>query len=57
MPIFANPYPRAHEEENPMKSKAHQEDQNAREVQRKKCMGKGFAVEYKSAAEYKFAAK
>ena len=38
-----------------MKSKAQkdcQEDQRAREVQRKKCKGNGFATEYKSAAEY-----
>ena len=38
-----------------MKSKAQkdcQEDERAREVQRKKCKGNGFATEYKSAAEY-----
>ena len=38
-----------------MKSKAQkdcQEDQRAREVQRKKCKGNGFATEYKSATEY-----
>ena len=38
-----------------MKSKAQkdcQEDQRAREVQRKKCKGNGFATEYKSTAEY-----
>ena len=41
-----------------MKSKAQkdcQEDQRAREVQRKKCKGNGFTTEYKSAAEYKSA--
>ena len=32
--------------------KACQEDQRAREVQRKKCKGKGFAAKYKSAAEW-----
>ena len=37
--------------------KACQEDQRAREVQRKKCKGKGSATEYKSAAEYKSTAK
>ena len=55
MPIFTNPYPKTHTEESPMKSKAQkdcQEDQRAREVQRKKCKGNGFATEYKSATEY-----
>ena len=55
MPIFTNPYPKTHTEESPMKSKAQkdcQEDQRAREVQRKKCKGNGFATEYKSTAEY-----
>ena len=33
--------------------KSYQEDQRAREVQRKKCKGKGFAAEYKSVPEYK----
>ena len=37
--------------------KACQEDQRVREVQRKKCKGKGSVAEYKSATEYKFAAK
>ena len=32
--------------------KACQEDQRAREVQRKKCKGKGSVAEYKFAAEY-----
>ena len=32
--------------------RAYQEDQRAREVQRKKCKGKGSTVEYKFAAEY-----
>ena len=69
MPIFANPYPKAHEEESPIRCKtqkyggkpnekqgpkAHQEDQRARKVQRKKCKGKRFAADYKSAAEYRF---
>ena len=38
-------------------SKACQENQRAREVQRKKCEGKGSAVEYKSTAEYSSSAK
>ena len=33
--------------------KAHQEDQRARKVQRKKCKGKQSATECKSAAEYR----
>ena len=56
MPIFANPYPKAHEEENPMKSKAHQEDQRAREFQRKKCKEKQSIAKRKSTAEYRSAA-
>ena len=55
MPNFANPYPKAHEEESPMKSKTYQEDRRARKVQRKKCTGKRSVAEYKSAAEYSFA--
>ena len=53
MPIFANPHPKAHEEESPIRCKtqkyggkpnekqgpkAHQEDQRARKVQIKKEM-------------------
>ena len=56
MPIFANSYPKAHEEESPMKKqglKAHQEDQRAREVQRKQCKGKQSIAKRKSAAEYR----
>ena len=52
---FLNPCPKSHTEESPMKSKAQkdcQEDERAREVQRKKCKGNGFATEYKSAVEY-----
>ena len=58
MPIFANPYPKAHEEESPMKKqgpKAHQEDQRAREVQRKKCKINQSIAKRKSATEYRFA--
>ena len=50
MPIFANPYPKTHEEESPMKSKSHQEDQRAIEFQRKKCKGKQSIAKRKSAA-------
>ena len=53
---FANPYPKTHEEESPMKSKSHQEDQRAIEFQRKKCKGKQSIAKRKSAAEYKSAA-
>ena len=68
MPIFANPYPKAHEEESPIRRKtqkyggkpnekqrpkAHQEDQRARKVQRKKCKRKRSAAECKSAAKYR----
>ena len=55
MPIFAKLYPKAHEEENPMKKqgpKTHQEDRRARNVQRKKCKGKQSIAKHKSAAEY-----
>ena len=37
--------------------KACQEDQRAREVQRKKCKRKGFVAEYKYATEYSSLAK
>ena len=48
--ISKNPYRgKPNEKQGP---KAYQEDQRAKEVQRKKCKGKGFAAEYKSAAEY-----
>ena len=60
MPNFANPYPKAHEEENPMKkqgSKTHQEDRRARKVQRNKCKWKQSTVKHKSATEYKSAAE
>ena len=59
MPNFVNPYPKAHEEESPMKSNTHQEHQRSRKVQRKKCKGKQFiakrkfVVEYRSTAEYR----
>ena len=33
--------------------KTHQEDRRVRKVQRKKCKGKGSAVEYKFVVEYK----
>ena len=52
-PVSKNPYGgKPNEKQGP---KACQEDQRAREVQRKKCKGKGFAVEYKFATEYKSA--
>ena len=66
MPNFANPYPKAHEEESPIKNqgpKTHKEDRRARKVQRKKCKGKQstakrkFAAEYRSAAEYSSSAE
>ena len=48
--VSKNPYGgKPNEKQGP---KACQEDQRAREVQRKKCKGKGSAAEYKSAAEY-----
>ena len=48
--VSKNPYGgKPNEKQGP---KACQEDQRAREVQRKKCKGKGSAVEYKSAAKY-----
>ena len=53
MPNFVNPYPKAHEEESPMKSKAHQEDRRARKVQKKKCKGKQSITKRKSTAEYR----
>jgi len=37
--------------------RAYQEDQRAREVQRKKCKGKGSTAEYNSAVEYSSLAK
>ena len=55
VPNFANPYPKAHEEESPMKSKTHQEDRRAIKVQRKKCKGKQSIAEYRFAAKYRFA--
>ena len=57
MPNFANPYPKAHEEESPMKSKTYQEDRRARKVQRKKCKGKQSIAKRKSAAEYRSVAE
>ena len=48
--VSKNPYRgKPNEKQGP---KACQEDQRGREVQRKKCKGKGFAAEYKSAVEY-----
>ena len=55
VPNFANPYPKAHEEESPMKSKIHQEDRRAIKAQRKKCKGKQSTAEYRFAAKYRFA--
>ena len=57
MPIFwsapKSPYRgKLNEKHGP---KAHQEDQRAREIQRKKCKGKRSAIEYKSIVEYNFA--
>ena len=55
MPIFCKSIPKSpyggkpNEKQGP---KAHQEDQGAREVQRKKCKGKRFAAEYSSLAEW-----
>ena len=56
MPIFES-VPRGRKPNEKQGSKACQEDQRAREVQRNKCKGKGSAVEYKSAAEYKSTAE
>ena len=36
MPIFANPYPKAHEEESPMKSKAQRPTKKTKEQERSK---------------------
>ena len=36
MPNFAHPYPKAHEEENPMKSKAQRPTKKAEEQERSK---------------------
>ena len=57
VPNFANPYPKAHKEESPMKSKTHQEDRRAIKVQRKKCKGKQSIAEYRFAAKYRFTAE
>ena len=58
MPIFAKLYPKAHEEENPMKKqgpKTHQENRKARKVQRNKWKWKQSTAKHKSAVEYKSA--
>ena len=66
MPIFANPYPRAHKEESPIKIKAQrltkktEEQERSKErihVCRRSTAKHRFAANYKSAAEYSFAAE
>ena len=53
--VSKNPYGgKPNEKQGP---KACQEDQRAREVQRKKCKGKESAVEYRFVAEYSFLAE
>ena len=53
--VSKNPYEgKPNEKQGP---KAYQENQRAREVQRKKCKGKESVAEYKSAIEYKSAAE
>ena len=48
--VSKNPYGgKSNEKQGP---RAYQEDQRAREVQRKKCKGKGSAAEYNSVVEY-----
>ena len=66
MPIFANPYPKAHEEKNPIKIKAQRPTKKIDEQERSKeriqicrrsTAKRKSAANYKSAAEYKSAAK
>ena len=55
MPNFANPYPKAHEEENPMKSKAQRPTKKIEEQERSKEISASESnlqqTEYISAAE------
>ena len=64
MPIFVNPYPKAHEEESPIKIKTQRPTKKTKEQERSKkriqiCSRSTakckFAANYKSAAEYRSA--
>ena len=66
MPIFANPYPKSHEEESPIKIKAQRPTKKTKEQERSKkriqicCRSttkRRSAANYKSAAEYRSTAE